>query len=103
MASPKPFSDVPATAKHQPTPFDVHFDDNKLKNLKTLIRLSPVAKETYETQDPEGDEWKFGVPRSWMLRAKEAWVEEFDWYVYSSISILKLMGVEKLHVDPLLT
>jgi hypothetical protein len=79
MPSTKSFGTVPGTAKQQPIPFEVHFDDQKLEDLKTLIRLSPVSKETYETQDPQGDDWKFGVPRNWMLKAKQAWAEDFDW------------------------
>jgi hypothetical protein len=81
MAPTKPFSNAPATAKQPPTPFEVHINDQKLEDLKTLIRLSPVAKETYENQDPKGDEWKFGVPRSWILQAKRVWAEDFDWYI----------------------
>lgn len=81
MSSPKLFSSLPATTKQHPTPFEVHVSDQELEDLKTLIRLSPVAKETYETQDPEGDNWNFGVPRTWMLKAKQIWMNDFDWYV----------------------
>lgn len=79
MASTKSFGAVPVSAKQQSKPFEVHFDDQKLEDLKTLVRLSPVSKETYETQDPEGDDWRFGVPRSWMLKAKQFWADGFDW------------------------
>jgi uncharacterized protein YqkB len=84
MAPPtKPFGVVPATARIEPEPLEVHFDDQAIEDMKTLIRLSPVAKETYENRDPEGGEWEFGVPRSWMVEAKRVWSEEFDWYAFS--------------------
>jgi hypothetical protein len=81
----KPFGTVPASALQQPRPFNVAFDEQKLEEMRTLIRLSPVAKETFENRDGQGDDWRFGVPREWMLNAKRVWSEEFDWYVLSLV------------------
>jgi hypothetical protein len=71
MTSTKSFSSTPAGAQQQPTPF------------KTLLKLSPVAKDTYENKQDEGSHGKFGVSRQWIVDTKKEWVEKFDWYVYS--------------------
>jgi microsomal epoxide hydrolase len=83
MTSPNPFSTVPAGAQQQPTPFELHIEEEKLHEFKTLLKLSPVAKETYENKQDEGSHGKFGVSRKWIADAKKEWVEEYDWYVYS--------------------
>lgn len=77
MASSKQFGTVPANAEQQPEPFEVKFPEKKLEDLKTLLRLSPVAKDTYENHQ---DDRRFGVTREWMLDAKKYWEEKFDWY-----------------------
>ncbi|KAF2010210.1 hypothetical protein BU24DRAFT_496971 [Aaosphaeria arxii CBS 175.79] len=76
MASAKDFSTIPANATQQPTPFGLHVDEQKLQDFKTLLRLSPVARETYENQQ---EDRRFGVTRKWMLDAKEYWENSFDW------------------------
>ncbi|KAF2121666.1 Alpha/Beta hydrolase protein [Lophiotrema nucula] len=72
----KPFGKVPNGARQQPEPFELHVDEQKLQDMKTLIRLSPVAKDCYENQSWDRG---FGVTRDWMLKTKEYWLNEFDW------------------------
>ncbi|CBX99556.1 hypothetical protein IAQ61_005189 [Plenodomus lingam] len=79
MTSQKPFSKVPEGATQQPTPFELHVDEQKLQDMKTLLRLSPVAKETYENLQDDGSHGRFGVSRRWIADAKKVWEEEFDW------------------------
>ncbi|KAF1947485.1 alpha/beta-hydrolase [Clathrospora elynae] len=79
MTSSKPFSTVPAGAQQQLTPFELHIDEEKLQEFKTLLKLSPIAKETYENLQDNGSHGKFGVSRKWMIDAKKHWVEGFDW------------------------
>lgn len=81
MTSNKPFGTVPTGAKQQPTPFELHVDDQKVQDLKTLLRLSPVAKETYENLQDNGSHGKLGVSRKWVVDAKKYWEEDYDWYV----------------------
>jgi len=81
MTSHKHFSTVPGSAQQQPTPFDLHVDEEKLQDFKTLLKLSPVAKETFENKQNEGGHGKFGVSRKWIVDAKKEWMEGFDWYV----------------------
>lgn len=70
------FGTVPTNAKQQPQPFELHIEEQKLRDLKTLLQLSPVAKQTYENSLEDG---RFGVSRKWMLGTKKFWEEEYDW------------------------
>jgi len=79
MTSHKHFSTVPGSAQQQPTPFDLHVDEEKLQDFKTLLKLSPVAKDTFENKQNEGGHGKFGVSRKWIADAKKEWLEGFDW------------------------
>lgn len=79
---------MPVGAKQQPTPFELRVEDQKLQDLKTLLRLSPVAKETYENLQDDGSHGKFGVSRNWIVEAKKYWEEEFDWYVDTHIKTI---------------
>jgi microsomal epoxide hydrolase len=81
MTSFKPFSTVPADAQQHPTPFELHVEEEKLQEFKTLLKLSLIAKETYENKQDEGSHGRFGVSRKWMVDAKKEWMEGFDWYV----------------------
>ena len=83
MTSAKPFSTPPASVQQQPKSFDLHVEEQKLQDFKTLLKLSPVAKETYENKRDEGSHGKFGVSRQWIIDAKREWMEKFDWYVCS--------------------
>ncbi|KAH3968001.1 hypothetical protein HBI56_050200 [Parastagonospora nodorum] len=79
MTSTKPFGSVPSGAKQQPMPFELHIKEQKLQDLKTLLRLSPVAKQTYENLQDDGSHGRFGVSRKWVVDAKKYWEEEYDW------------------------
>jgi microsomal epoxide hydrolase len=79
MTTPTPFSTAPKHAQQQPTPFELHVEEEKLQEFKTLLKLSPIAKETYENKQNEGGHGKFGVSRKWMVDAKKEWLEKFDW------------------------
>ena len=82
MTTPKPFNTAPKNAQ-QPTPFELHIGEEKLQDFKTLLKLSPISKETYENKQDEGGHGKFGVSRKWMVDTKKVWLEKFDWYVCS--------------------
>jgi microsomal epoxide hydrolase len=81
MTSSKLFGTVPGSAQQQPTPFELHVEEEKLQEFKTLLKLSPIAKETYENKQDEGSHGRFGVSRKWMVDAKKEWMEGFDWHV----------------------
>ncbi|KAF2261363.1 alpha/beta-hydrolase [Lojkania enalia] len=71
-----PFATVPSNVGHKLLQFKVHIDEQKLHDMNTLIRLSPIAKDTYENQTRERG---FGVSRQWMLDAKSTWLDGFNW------------------------
>ena len=81
MTSPKPFSTVLAGAQQQPTPFELHIEEEKLQEFKTLLKLSPIAKETYENKQDEGSHGQLGLSRKWIVDAKKEWQDVFNWYV----------------------
>ncbi|KAJ4983262.1 putative epoxide hydrolase [Stagonosporopsis vannaccii] len=76
MTSTKPFSNVPPGASQQPRAFELHVNEQKLQDFKTLLKLSPIAKETYENLRNDGE---FGVTHKWMSHSKEYWQNNFDW------------------------
>lgn len=76
MTSSTLFDKVPAGASQKPTPFELHIDEQKLQDFKTLLKLSPVAKKTYENLREDGE---FGVSQKWMSESKEHWQNSFDW------------------------
>ncbi|KAF2660982.1 alpha/beta-hydrolase [Lophiostoma macrostomum CBS 122681] len=74
--TPKPYSRVPAGATVQPEPFELHIPQQQIDDFKTLLRLSPIAKETYENAQTDR---RYGVPRQWIVEAKRVWEGEYDW------------------------
>ena len=74
------YSTIPSGAKLKPTPYHVHIDQQKLDDMKQLIKLSPLGPKTYENQQDSPDR-RFGVSMKWMQQAKEQWTGSFDWYV----------------------
>ncbi|KAI8932687.1 hypothetical protein NX059_010181 [Plenodomus lindquistii] len=79
MTSYKSFGKVPEGTTQQPTPFELKIEEQKLKDFKDLLRLSPVAKETYETLRDGEEHGGFGVSRGWIEKTKRVWEEEYDW------------------------
>ncbi|KAF2756486.1 alpha/beta-hydrolase [Pseudovirgaria hyperparasitica] len=69
------FDRIPAQAKVQPTQFTVAIPDEKLDEMRQLLKLAKVAPETFEaSQGPE----TYGVTREWLLNAKSE-LEKYDW------------------------
>jgi microsomal epoxide hydrolase len=81
MTSAKNFNNVPAGASPKPTPFELRIEEEKLQDFKTLLRLSPVGKKTYENLREDGE---LGISHKWMVDAKKHWEENFDWCAKSS-------------------
>ena len=74
------FSTLPSSATLKATPYHVQIDQQKLDDMKQLIKLSPLGPKTYENQQESSDR-RFGVSMKWMLQAKDEWTGSFDWYV----------------------
>ncbi len=73
MASPFPTSTIPIR------PFTISHSQSQVDDLRTLLRLSPLAPAVFEN-DPKRD-GKYGVSRQWMENTRDAWLG-FDWYKY---------------------
>ncbi|KAH9826628.1 Epoxide hydrolase N terminus, partial [Teratosphaeria destructans] len=80
------YDKIPNGATIQATPFKVHVEDAKLKQMLDLIRISPIGPATYantsKTQPPNGmspPERSSGIPRDWLVNAKDQWLNAFDW------------------------
>lgn len=72
------YSKAPSGVKLDLKPFKAHVDDQKLQDFKTLLKLSPVAPPNWENSD-KSVERRYGMPRDWILNAKEYWLNKFDW------------------------
>ncbi|KAI4726297.1 alpha/beta-hydrolase [Aureobasidium sp. EXF-10728] len=59
-------------------PFTVHIPDAELEQLDLLLRVTPIAEPTYETNLPDGNR-KFGMRHDWLTKAVEEWRTTFDW------------------------
>ncbi|KAF2136230.1 uncharacterized protein K452DRAFT_237850 [Aplosporella prunicola CBS 121167] len=70
------YETLPKTAKSKPTKFEVSIPEEKLQQLKQLVKLSPIAPETYENLH---EDRSFGISRSWLQAAKQEWGNNFDW------------------------
>ncbi|THX54562.1 alpha/beta-hydrolase [Aureobasidium pullulans] len=60
------------------TPFTVRISDDSLEQLKALLRITPIASQTYESSLPDADR-KFGTRHDWLLKAIKEWRDTFDW------------------------
>ncbi|KAL6920604.1 hypothetical protein ACHAP8_007378 [Fusarium lateritium] len=69
------YAQVPSGALVQPRPFKVTIDDEKVDELKLLIKLGKIAPPTYESTQKEKN---FGITHQWLTDAKAAWMK-FDW------------------------
>jgi microsomal epoxide hydrolase len=72
------YDSLPSGASKNVKKFTAHVSDEKLSELKQLVKLSPIGPITYENQDRE---LSFGMTRKWLEEAKEQWLNRFDWRV----------------------
>ncbi|KAH8196082.1 hypothetical protein TruAng_009738 [Truncatella angustata] len=71
------FGKLPSGVRTNPTHFQVHVPDQKLRDFKQLLRLSPVAVATFENSQSVGR--RYGIQREWLVKAKDHWLNNFDW------------------------
>lgn len=58
--------------------FEVRIPDEKLKELHDAVRVSRLPPAFYEGTKPE-----YGVTSEWVQKAKERWLDGYDWQVLS--------------------
>ncbi|KAF5252796.1 hypothetical protein FANTH_2120 [Fusarium anthophilum] len=69
------FAKIPIGAQVQPTPYRVSIADDKVDELKQLVKLGRVGPPTYESTQKDHN---YGVSHQWLTDAKAAWID-FDW------------------------
>lgn len=69
-------STIPASARAKPTPFRVSIPDNEIDEFRQLLKLSRISKRTYENVQTDR---RFGLSREWLVDAKKAWEDDYDW------------------------
>ncbi len=75
------YDNIPRGANVKVDKFLLSISDEEISDFKTLLRLSKLAPQTYENL--HADDGKFGVSHEWMSKAKEYWLNEYDWFVPS--------------------
>lgn len=58
------------------TPFRISHTDQEIRDLKTLLRLSPLGPQTYENGESRASNYGIGMRE--MRRVRDAWAE-YDW------------------------
>ncbi|KAK0624542.1 Alpha/Beta hydrolase protein [Bombardia bombarda] len=71
------FGKVPGTATLDVVPFKAQVEEQKLQDLKLLLKLSPISPPTFESSGLVNR--RYGVPRDWLVNAKAYWLDKFDW------------------------
>ncbi|KAI0141902.1 Alpha/Beta hydrolase protein [Xylariaceae sp. FL1272] len=70
------FGALPADTPSTPEPFTFRVSDKDLDEFKTLLQLSKIGPATWWNQQKERN---LGVSRDWLIKAKDAWLNNFDW------------------------
>lgn len=80
MSSSSGFDSLPEGASATISPLTLHTSDTALADLQTLLKLSPLAPETWENSDgPSQAGQDFGLSRNWLATAKQTWQNDFSW------------------------
>lgn len=70
------YGKIPEWATLDTRPFKAHADEDKIQHFKKLLELSPVAPPVFENTNAGRN---YGVTRDWLINAKDAWLNDFDW------------------------
>ncbi|ETI25700.1 hypothetical protein G647_02474 [Cladophialophora carrionii CBS 160.54] len=73
------YDTIPQGANIQVDKFTLSIPDQELQDFKDLLRLSKLAPKTYENLHANAKDGKFGVSHEWMSKAKDFWLNEYDW------------------------
>lgn len=85
MTSYNGFDTIPAGASAKPEAFQLRISETQIGDFKTLLRLSPIGPPTWENSAVAREEGHyFGVTRDWLVQAKDAWLNKFDWRIHEA-------------------
>ncbi|EXJ57262.1 hypothetical protein A1O7_07609 [Cladophialophora yegresii CBS 114405] len=73
------YDTIPQGANIQVDKFTLSIPDQELQDFKDLLRLSKLAPKTYENLHANAKDGEFGVSHEWMSKAKDFWLNEYDW------------------------
>ncbi|KAH8668695.1 Alpha/Beta hydrolase protein [Xylariales sp. PMI_506] len=71
----KHFNVLPKSIPSNLEPFTFHVPETDLAEFRELLKLSKIGPSTWWNQH----DLQFGVSREWLTKAKDTWVNEFDW------------------------
>ncbi|KIH92846.1 microsomal epoxide hydrolase [Sporothrix brasiliensis 5110] len=72
------FGNLPTGASDAIKPWKVHIPQASLDNLKALLKVTPLAPQTYENSLPNKQR-TLGVRHDWISATKQHWETDFDW------------------------
>lgn len=78
MSASNPYGKLPQNASKSIKPFTLHYPDADIKQMKDLLKLTPLADPIFENSLPDGDR-HLGLRRDWLSEAKRVWETDFDW------------------------
>jgi len=70
------FGQLPSGVTLNVKPFTAKIEEQKIQDLKQLLKLSPIAAANFENSE---NGRHFGINRDWLIKAKEYWLNGFDW------------------------
>ena len=70
------FEELPKGAARDFSPFKISIPEEKVEEMRTLIKLSTIAPETFESLHTDNN---YGLTRGWLLKAKDEWLTKFAW------------------------
>jgi microsomal epoxide hydrolase len=71
--------------------FKASIPDQDLKDFEALLSLSKIGPETFE--NTSGDA-AYGLSHSWVVKAKDRWLNGYDWYViYHTSEVFESDGI----------
>lgn len=70
------FAQLPKGATLNVKPFNVNIEEQRIQDLKQLLKLSPIAAANFENSS---NGRRYGIEREWLITAKDYWLNGFDW------------------------
>ncbi|EAW25566.1 epoxide hydrolase family protein [Aspergillus fischeri NRRL 181] len=70
------FGNIPRNIPGKPQVFSLHVPDQDVADFRALLKLSKIGPRTWWNEHMDGS---FGVSRHWLIKAKDIWLNDFDW------------------------
>lgn len=73
------YSTLPPGVSSKVQTYKLYTPQDKLDELKTLIKAGKIASKTYESTHADTKNDKFGIEYDWIVHARDEWLK-LDWY-----------------------